>query len=85
MNSIQLRNNTLLHHNIPRRHSSTAANMASDRDIFLHTGQRLHMRRLIHSPPTMGSNTGRHRHNATTVIKKAILKPRMFTQKMITG
>ena len=84
MSSIQLRNNTLLHHNIPRRHNSTAASMASGRDIFLHTGLRLDMRRLIQRPPTTGSNTG-SRHNAATVIKKAILKPRTFTQKMIAG
>ena len=78
MSSIQLRNNTLLHHNIPRRHNM-AAHMASDRDIFPHTGQRRHTRRLIQR------HMGRLRHNTATVIKKAILKRRTFMQKMITG
>ncbi len=85
MSSIRLRHNTLLHHNIPRRHSM-AASMASVRDIFLHTGQRLHMRRLIQRHnPTTGSNTAGNRLNTATVIKKATQKPRTFTQKTIAG
>ena len=79
MNSMLPRHNTLLQRNTLRRHSM-AANTALAAVISLHMAPRLLMQHLIKS-----LHTGRHRPNAPIVIKKAILKPRTFTQKMIAG